>query len=87
MFLGKERRVKPSTCTGCGQRLNGAMPIDSDNLPNEGDVTICLNCGHLMKFGKRGKLVNLTDAEYADVTAQPEIQKALEVVGQLKPRQ
>lgn len=45
-------------CTECGHKLDAHTDVQgADEKPTEGDVSICLYCGHLTQYdadGKRG---------------------------------
>lgn len=60
--------VPPSKCTACGYLCDAATcPRDDNAKPNPGDVTVCINCGHLMAFDDNLTLRNLTEAEMIEV--------------------
>lgn len=68
--------VKPAPCLNCGKvndRLGGA--IDEHSVPVPGDVTMCIECGHLAIYDENPqRLRELTAAELLEVMQDPEIQ-------------
>jgi hypothetical protein len=72
--LQRDVHIKPSVCTNCGKALDGATAVTEGGpkrarrvMPDPGDVTICLACGHLMIFGDDLILRDPTPAEIVDV--------------------
>jgi RNase P subunit RPR2 len=70
LVLG-HRRVKamtstemsPTPCPSCGVLLNAATStFEEDATPSDGDITICLRCGHIMIF-ENNRPRDLTDVE------------------------
>ncbi|MBR0883889.1 hypothetical protein ACVMGC_000967 [Bradyrhizobium barranii subsp. barranii] len=67
-FAGQKCRVRQSACTGCGKHLDGATVIDQKRaVPESGNITLCLYCGHLQAFADDLSLRELTDAEMHEV--------------------
>jgi hypothetical protein len=67
-------------CTNCGTKLDAVSQVDSeDGDPRDGDVSICLYCGHLMIFSDIG-VRNLTDTEMIELAGNPELLNAMEFV-------
>jgi hypothetical protein len=64
-------RVPPMACLGCGKKVDAATLPDGGVGPDEGDVTICFYCGHLMAFTADRKLRDLTSDEMHDVAGDP----------------
>ena len=69
----KSFRISMSKCLGCGKEVNGTTNAESGSRPKPGDVTVCLYCGHIMAFGKRLILRELTSAEMRDVAGNKTI--------------
>ena len=44
-------------CLRCGYFVDRATNVTDENKPNEGDFTVCLNCGALNRFDKNMRLV------------------------------
>jgi rubredoxin len=85
MKLGPSHHIPSSECTNCGFILDGATGIAEDGhkgdlVPDPGDATVCIMCGHLMVFTDELKLRDLTDAEIIKAAGDKRIlmaQKAL----------
>ena len=46
-------RVPISECDACGARNDGASCVSGgDNRPLEGDVSVCIYCGHISVYGE-----------------------------------
>jgi hypothetical protein len=66
--------VPENACLSCGQRLNRATKVEGNAaVPEPGNITICLHCGHLMAFADDLTLRELNDKEAHDVAGDPEI--------------
>ncbi len=68
MKLGDDNRVPPSACTNCGMVMDDATGVTDDDhkgdiVPDPGDFTVCINCGHVMAFTNDLTLRDLTDIE------------------------
>jgi hypothetical protein len=55
-------RLPATPCLSCGELLDAATSMLGDNAPSDGDITICLQCGHIMAF-ENGQPRNLTAIE------------------------
>lgn len=43
--------VKASTCPRCQYKMDAASCLEDETArPNEGDLTVCLNCGQVLVF-------------------------------------
>jgi hypothetical protein len=61
-------RLPKSHCLGCGKTLDTATEAGPANrLPDSGDATIWLHCGHVMAFAADLSLRALTDAEVIEL--------------------
>jgi hypothetical protein len=61
-------------CLACGYQFDCATaPDDEVARPKDGDISICLKCGHLAAFNDDMTLRPLTDAEMLDVAGDKEI--------------
>ena len=63
MKLGDSKQIIESACTACGKTLDSAACVGEDAMPTEGDITLCIGCGHLMAFDQDLKLRELTAQE------------------------
>lgn len=50
LALGEAVKVKASACKACGYLMDAATCAMGNHQPVPGDVTICIQCGHLMEF-------------------------------------
>lgn len=50
-------------CLACKHELNAASALDGESVPQEGDVTMCINCGYIMAFGPDQSLRKLNKQE------------------------
>jgi hypothetical protein len=57
----------------CGQTLDGTSAVGEDAVPDPGDATICIYCGHLMAFDVSLKFRELTDQEVRDIAGDERI--------------
>jgi hypothetical protein len=68
MMPDQEHDMPPSCCTACGIECDTASGVaDADGMPESGDVTVCLACGHIMAFDHDLRLRDLTDDEVCEV--------------------
>lgn len=37
-------------CPSCGIPLTGAIGVDGENEPSEGDISVCFYCGEILTF-------------------------------------
>jgi hypothetical protein len=65
--------LPPSPCTNCGKLVDSATALDGDHVPKPGDVTICLDCRHLMVFADDMTVRNPTDDEVREMAGDPDI--------------
>lgn len=78
-----------ANCTACGKSLDSASrmadgKIDDELMPSPGDITICLQCGHIMAFAEELKLRDLTDEEAISVAGDPDVLSIQRMRSQLK---
>jgi hypothetical protein len=63
------RKTPLCSCLACGHRLNaGAAPDDSGALPGPNDLTVCLQCGAVMKYAADMTLRGMSDEEMDELT-------------------
>lgn len=68
----KKHRLPDSWCT-CGHKLSGARGIDWDNMPEPGNLSVCMYCGVLRMYAEDLSLRELTREELSDVMADREM--------------
>jgi hypothetical protein len=71
--LGESNIVPRATCFNCGKPLDRAAGLDTDNQPGPGDVTICLDCGHLMIFDDQLALRQLSPEEQIALASNEDV--------------
>ncbi|MDQ4121692.1 MAG: hypothetical protein M3209_09630 [Acidobacteriota bacterium] len=54
--------IPPSKCSNCGEMLDATTGIQ-EQMPNEGDVSICAACGQISVFDSELKLRAATESE------------------------
>ncbi len=84
MPIGPGYRVKKCKCLSCGKELDGATALHGDYKPKPGDITVCISCGHIMAYGRKQTLRELTDKEMYAVAGNKDIlliQKARGMMG------
>lgn len=60
-------------CLACGYRIDSASDPVGDTEPEAGDISICLQCGHLMAFTDSLTVRPLTRDEMITVAGDAEI--------------
>jgi hypothetical protein len=50
----KSYEVPPARCPSCGYLADAATPVRgmSEAVPKPGDITMCIRCGNVLKFGQ-----------------------------------
>lgn len=79
-MLHEDYRIAPSHCCGCGKEMDAATPLGGGRGPQEGDMAICLDCGHLQFYGANLVMRNPTDAEVIEVAGDPELIMAMKMI-------
>ena len=78
MILGKERKITESPCPNCNYNLDVAFGIGNNTRPKEGDITVCISCGHPALFTSDMKLTPVPAEHLANVLNDPRIRQAQE---------
>ena len=61
--------IPKSTCARCGYVIVTASHLDDDKAtPEPGDLSICLKCAHVAKYGDGLALVELTQEEVIELS-------------------
>lgn len=76
----KEVRIPPHACLHCQGNLDGATNVTSSQGPKDGDLTICIYCGHLMAFTADLALRELNAEEQAWCEGSPVVRASQEAV-------
>jgi hypothetical protein len=74
--------MPPAICPTCGKTLDSAAGIGNPQLPNPGDVSICLYCANVAIFDIDDTLRTPTAAEQAELDRDTSIQKVRATVRQ-----
>ena len=74
IILGPQRKVPASKCLGCGLELTNASTVNHhDRAPQEGHMTVCSKCGHVMAFRADLSLREITPAEAMEIVDDPRV--------------
>lgn len=72
-------RMQLHKCLKCGETCDSATPINRQEYPYAGDITICLYCGHMMAFNDDLSIRNLTEEEARLIADDPVITRIQEI--------
>jgi hypothetical protein len=64
-------------CLNCGQTLDGATSLETDNAPRAGDLSICIYCSHVAMFIEGGNLRELDDDERKEAFADNRVTRLI----------
>jgi hypothetical protein len=67
MIGEKSYKVPTCFCLRCGHTFDRASNMSGKGRPRDGDLTICIECGVLLRFNP-DLTVSLTDETTADLT-------------------
>jgi hypothetical protein len=68
-----------SRCPQCDYKLTGATIIEGvDQKPEEGDSSVCLNCGQILTYKSDLTLRNASIAEVRELMDEPEVWATIE---------
>lgn len=58
------KKVKPSYCPQCGDKLDGAANVQGEDiLPESGDYSVCIECTSYLKYDDNMDLVLVSEEE------------------------
>jgi uncharacterized Fe-S center protein len=65
MKIGGDVHIPKNKCLQCDYTLDACAVVDAEETvyPKDGDITLCINCGYVMAFGKNGSLREMTGEE------------------------
>jgi hypothetical protein len=86
MRLGPTHRVAEKRCMRCEKVLDSATPADSKDRPARGDVSVCIQCGHIAIFTRGGKLREPTPDELRSIMADRRVKTLRNAVSLLHVR-
>lgn len=72
-------RTPECQCLHCGCKLDSVTGADG-NRPRPGSITVCMRCSAVMKLDDELKPRGMTDAEVAEIVADPQM---LEFLGKV----
>lgn len=73
MKIGETTRVPTSKCLHCGVENDAATSVGEDAGPEPGNITVCIECGHIMAYDTEMKLRELTTSEILEVAGDERI--------------
>jgi hypothetical protein len=80
----RDSPTTPTACLNCGTLLDHALSTKGDHVPQPGDMSICLQCHHLMAFDDNIRLRELTDAELIEVAGHKDLIRAMTALAEFK---
>jgi len=83
MIVGSDVKLDPMECPNCKHMLDGAFSVGSEATPENGDASICIECGHLVIFDNN-QLRNPTDAEIIEFAGDPRIVAAMTALDKIR---
>lgn len=89
MKLGERVSVPQCECLNCHLVMNSSTAMNEDGstvLPDEGSITICSECGHIMAFGEGLKLRELSDEEMLTIAGDKRILIAQAALAEARKR-
>lgn len=72
-------KTSDAHCPNCKALINAAVTVDGASVPQDGDLTVCLYCGHICAYDENQQLRDLTDQEAYDAAGDPDILYAMEI--------
>jgi DNA-directed RNA polymerase subunit RPC12/RpoP len=89
LFIGATQRTRANACLACGALLDAATPVTPgpETPKQNGAATACIHCGHVMVFGRKGRLRNPTASEQKEIDQIPEMQAVLSAIAQRRRMQ
>jgi hypothetical protein len=60
-------------CFGCDRVLDAASNTIGESMPKPGNITVCLDCGHIMVFGDNLQLRNPNDQEILEIAGDKDL--------------
>lgn len=80
----RETRLPETKCLNCGHKLDAASSIKHDNAPKPGDVTLCIECSHIMIFTQDMGLRNLSSEEMDEIAKDDDVLKTAMVLKRMR---
>jgi len=77
----KSHLMPLNVCSACGYEHDAASIVGgSDHRPRPGDMSLCINCGHLAAFDEQLRLREPTAAEREATSRDPRVFEAMTVI-------
>lgn len=70
-------------CPNCNVWIDACSNMTSDECPQEGDPTVCLNCSSVLKFGPNLEVLPSSLEEF-DTETQDYISTVLDAISEVK---
>lgn len=72
--------IPENNCTNCGKRLDAVDNLgEEEEMPEPGNFTVCLGCGHVMVFAEGLSLRDPDDSEIHEIAGNPELLKIMKM--------
>ena len=71
-----DTEVPATACLACNAIMDRAMSLKKGTRPKPNDITLCIECGHIMAFTSDLRMRALTDDEMLKVAGHPLIIRA-----------
>jgi hypothetical protein len=80
----EDYRTTENHCLNCGELIDAATPVDGGRAPQTGDISICLDCHHLMVYDADMKVRALTNEEMVEIAGDSALIRAMKALGKFK---
>lgn len=68
MIIGKTTtQANPDACPRCGKDVDQHTGVSGNDSPSEGDLSICMHCLGMLRFGEALRLYPLSDEEFVEL--------------------
>lgn len=74
--MSEEIRIPDHKCSKCGYLMDATTHAYGNELPNPGDISMCLSCGHATLFDHDLQQREPTREEALRISLIPEVMKA-----------
>jgi hypothetical protein len=80
----RDNPIRAYRCLHCHKKHDMALDIDGQAQPKPGNITICIDCGHVMVFGHDMWPRNPTREEQIEMAGDKRLLAAQRVLGAFK---
>lgn len=84
MFVGKDNLVRKNICSVCNGVLNSAAQVNGNEMPDPGDISLCLECGNIAVFGDNLELRQPTWQESLEFEQDHELMSTQAIIFAIK---